>query len=684
MNDGHLLLLASALLAVPAAAQDAPEVVVTGRGLASAPGERAYDTVVIDRAAIESDAANRLETVLGRVAGLDQFRRSDSRSANPTSQGITLRGLGGNAASRALLILDGVPQADPFGGWVAFPAYALSRLGEVRVTRGGGSGLYGAGALAGTVVLESATPDQLAPLSAEVAGGSRGSLDAQGTAALVRPGGFLTATAAYARGDGFVPTVAEDRGPVDRASPYAQASAAVRAVVRSGATEVQANLSAFTDARERGTAYSAIRSRGADASLRLVGHGRWGWSLLGYVQTRDFANQFPAINAARTSVTPTLDQYATPATGLGARVEVAPSIGGGADLRVGGDMRALSGRTEELYGFAAGTPTRRRVAGGRTLTAGGFADASAVRGPVTFSLGGRVDAWRISDGRLKERAFSGGLPLTDLSFPDRHGTEASGRAGAAWRVTKPLTLRAAGYRGWRLPTLNELFRSYRVGADATAANAVLTPEHLWGGEAGADWTPIGRVKLSATLFDNRLTGAIANVTMGQRPGTYPLVGLVAAGGAYRVRENLDAIRARGAEVDARWAAGAWSLSASYAHTASRVEASGAAAGLNGLRPAQTPLDQALTTIGWAGRGAALSATLRYVAAQFDDDQNTRRLAPATTLDARAAVPVGRGWSVELRSENISDTRVETGTSGANVIERATPRTLWLGVIHRER
>lgn len=684
MNAARLLLLASALLAVPAAAQDAPEVVVAGRGLASVPGEGAYDIVVIDRAAIESNAANRLETVLAGVAGLDQFRRADSRSANPTSQGITLRGLGGNAASRALLILDGVPQADPFGGWVAFPAYALSRLGEIRVTRGGGSGLYGAGALAGTVELESATPDQLAPLSAEVAGGSRGSLDAQGTAALVRAGGFLTATGAYARGNGFVPTVAEDRGPVDRASPYEQASAAVRAVVRTGATEVQANLSAFTDARERGTAFSAIRSRGADASLRLVGHGRWGWSLLGYVQTRDLSNQFPAINAARTSVTPTLDQYATPATGLGARVEIAPPIAGGVDLRLGGDVRALSGQTEELYGFVSGAPTRRRVAGGRTLTAGAFVDTSAVRGPVTFSLGGRVDAWRISDGRLEERALAGGLPLTDLAFPDRHGTEASGRAGFAWRVNGPLTLRAAAYRGWRLPTLNELFRSYRVGADATAANAALSPEHLWGGEIGAEWTPVSHVKLSATLFDNRLTGAITSVTMGQGPGTYPLVGFVAAGGAYRVRENLDAIRARGAEVDARWAAGAWSLSASYAHTSSRVEASGAAAGLNGLRPAQTPLDQASGTIGWTRRGASMSATVRYVAAQFDDDQNTRRLAPATTLDARAAVPVWRGLSVELRGENITDTRVETGTSGGNVIERATPRTLWLGLDYRGR
>ena len=156
----------AALLAAPAAAQDQADIVVQGRGLPASPGERAFDIFTIDRARLQANASQRLESVLADVAGLQQFRRSDSRSANPTSQGITLRGIGGNASSRALLVLDGVPQADPFGGWVAFPAYATGRLGQVRVTRGGGSGYFGPGALAGTVELTSADPDQLAPSTA--------------------------------------------------------------------------------------------------------------------------------------------------------------------------------------------------------------------------------------------------------------------------------------------------------------------------------------------------------------------------------------------------------------------------------------------------------------------------------------------------------------------------------------
>ena len=671
------LLTAAAPVAAQAQAPERPpEIVVTGRGLADAPGDRAFDVVTIDRARIATNAADRLESVLADAAGLQQFRRSDSRSANPTSQGLTLRGLGGNASSRALLVFDGVPQTDPFGGWVAFPAYATDRIGRVRVIRGGGSGIAGPGALAGTVEIDSASPDEVSPLAARFSGGSRGSLDAQGSAALVRRGGFATLSGAYASGAGFVPTVAASRGPVDRPAPYRQGSAAARAVVAWGSTEVQVNASGFVDRRERGTAFTANKSVGADASVRLVGTGRWRWSALTYLQTRAFASSFAAINAARTTATQTLDQYNTPATGLGARVEVQPPLGDRIALRLGADLRDVEGRTQELFTFVAAQPTRRRAAGGENLTAGVFADGSVEAGRLTLTLGGRLDRWRIGDGFLSERALAGGATLTDVRYADRNGTEATGRAGVAWRPG-PLTLRAAAYRGWRLPTLNELYRPFRVGADATAANAALRPEHLDGYEAGATLRH-GRATLAATAFDNRLTDAIANVTAGQGPGTFAQVGFVAVGGVYRVRRNLDAIRSRGVEVDADYRIGAVGARLSYAHTAARVEASGVAASLDGVRPAQTPLDQVTGSVDWHHGGWAASVTGRYVARQFEDDANIRSLAPATTVDAFLAVPLTHWLTIEARAENIGDERVETAINNG-VVERATPRTLWLGL-----
>lgn len=682
LRRGAVFFLAVAL-PVPALAQQNDDIVVTGHGLEAPPGEAAYATTIITRDRLAGTASGRLEDALRDAAGIAQFRRSDSRSAHPTSQGITLRGLGGNASSRALLILDGVPQADPFGGWVAFPAYLPERLGSARVTRGGGSGYAGPGALAGTIELTSGGPRELGPFVANIAYGSRDSVDASLVGSANLGSGFVTVASQYARGDGFVPVVAEDRGPIDRAAPYEQFSAAVRAVVDLGGPELQANLSVFRDRRDRGVPFTAIRSDGADASLRIVSRGAWGWSALAYLQTRDFGSGFASVNDTRTAATATLDQYSVPATGIGGRIEIAPPVGAGVTLRLGMDARAVSGRTQELFTYVAGLPTRRREAGGRSVTLGGFADASFESGPLTLSLGGRLDHWTIAGGRLVETSLAGGAVLTHSVFPGRSGWEATGRVGAAFD-TGPATLRAAAYRGWRLPTLNELYRPFRVGADATAANAALDPERLTGAEAGMDLHPAPGLTIGATAYWSRLDGAIANVTIANGPGTFPGVGFVSAAGVYRQRQNLDSVEAQGIEVDARYDTGEIGLSASWSLADSRVHASGLAAPLDGLRPAQTPRNQGSATLGWHRRDWGASLTARLTDAQFEDDQNLRRLAPAFTLDAAVRMPLANGLSLEARGENLFDARVEAGISGPGVIERATPRTLWIGLRYAAR
>ncbi len=474
-----------------------------------------------------------------------------------------------------------------------------------------------------------------------------------------------------------MPVIEAQRGPVDRPSPYEQASIALRGVAPLTDTiELQANGLWFSDRRERGTALSGIATTGADASLRLVG-GRW--TALAYVQTRDFYNSFASANAARTTVTRTSEQYSVPSIGLGARFEVRPDVGA-LELRLGGDWRRTEGETRERFNFQNGVGTRGRIAGGRTDTFGAFAEAAHQAGPLTLTAGARIDHWRIAEGRLEERLFATATLLTDQRFADRSGWEPTGRAGFAIRAAGAVTLRGAAYAGWRLPTLNELYRPFRVGTDATAANAGLDPERLRGIEAGIEYRPLNTVRGSVTLFANRLTDAIANVTLGQGPGVFPGVGFVAAGGEFRRRGNLDAIVARGIEVDGEIRMKAWTVSGGYSFVDAEVEADGAALALDGLRPAQTPRHSLSTTLAWRGlTGARASLSARYAGSQYEDDRNQQKLASALTFDAAAAFPLGLGLTLQARAENIADERVVAGISGAGIVERATPRTLWIGL-----
>jgi outer membrane receptor protein involved in Fe transport len=318
------------------------------------------------------------------------------------------------------------------------------------------------------------------------------------------------------------------------------------------------------------------------------------------------------------------------------------------------------------------------LAGGESWTGGGFAEGSAELGPLTLSAGGRLDRWTITNGHLFERVIASGFVLRDEDYPRRSGWLPTARLGVSAGVSDWLKVRGAAYLGWRLPTLNELFRPFRAGLDATAANPNLDPERLKGAEAGLDYGS-GEVRLSLTGYFNRLKDAIANVTLGQGPGQFPGVGFVAAGGQYRQRQNLDAIRVRGLEASAQWSRGPWSARAGMSLADARVEAEGSAAPLDGLRPAQTPKVAATLGAGWDRDGKALQLVLRHVGAQYEDDLNTRRLDPATTLDAFASWPLGRRIQFVARAENLTDTLVMAGIGGDGSVERASPRTLWLGL-----
>ena len=654
-----------------------PEIVVTA--LARPVGAVAYDTVIIPRAALDGPVAGRIENILGSVAGFQQFRRTDSRAANPTSQGATLRALGGNAASRALVLLDGTPLADPFAGFVPWFALSPDRLASVRVTRGAGAGAFGEGALAGTIELVSADPITRAA-SAEVDGGSFGSVSARGSIAVPLAGGGVALSGRFDRSDGYSLIPTARRGPADIPARYAQGSAALRAVIPTGAGTLSLDALGYADDRTRGVAGVTSHVSGFLGSLRLTGGGRWRYDALAYLNAPTFATTAVSLDPARAVATPSSNQYNTPAFGTGGKIEVRPPRVGPVELRFGADIRADGGRTEEFARYLGSGFSQLRVSGGTNTVVGGFAEASiAPSDALTLTATGRVDRWTIADGYLVTRDL-GTTVMATTRFADRDRVEPTARAGAAWRVARGVTVRGAAYTGYRLPTPNELYRPFRVGLDATAANAALVPERLRGTEVGLDVARPG-LRLALTAFDNHVAKAIGNTTVGAGPGTFEQVGFVAAGGVFRRRVNLNAVGARGIEAEVHAQRGAWRLDLSYAYTDARVSAPGSV--LDGRTPANTPQQAAAATLGadfggWAGSIAA-AVTVRYAGPQFDDDLSTRRLGSATTIDAQVAIPLRPAVDLVFRAENLADALVASGLSASGVIDRGTPRTLWAGV-----
>jgi outer membrane receptor protein involved in Fe transport len=398
---------------------------------------------------------------------------------------------------------------------------------------------------------------------------------------------------------------------------------------------------------------------GQDVSARIVGRGPWQFDALAYAQWRNFNN----VVVSSTRFVPVLDQKDTPATGQGGKIEVRPPVGGNHTLRLGADYRRSKGDLkEDAYSAFTGARTEQRFGGGVNTDLGLFAEDDWDLGLLVLTGGVRGDRYTIRDGYYRALDGDASTVLSDNTFPDRSGWEFSWRGGAVLYLSSALQVRAAGYSGLRLPTLNELYRPFVVFPVTTEANENLKPERLVGYEAGIDWQATPRVKFTLTAFDNKVKDAITNVTL--------------IPDSLRQRRNIDAIRAKGIELGTQATLGKWSFDGSLAYTHARQHSPGT--DLDGFRPSQTPAWAESATVSYRpAEGMLFSATLRHIGKQFEDDQETDVLPAATTVDLFAQVPVAGRLSFVARAENLFDETVITRNQGGSM-DIGAPRTVWAG------
>lgn len=671
------------MAAAPVAAQD--EIIVTAPRLQDAVGDAVFAQDRLSADDLALSPSSRLDATLSTNAGFSLFRRADSRSANPTTQGATLRGLGPNGAGRALVLLDGVPQNDPFGGWVFWSALPQAGLDSVTLYRGGGAGPFGAGALSGVIDLESRRVEE--GLNSRVAGGSRGLFEGDVLAG-AHIGDVGVRLAAFgAREAGFFLLSKDQRGRVDARAAYHHYGASLDVstyVVED--TILSLRMAGFAERRINGFEEAPNETEGGEASLRLAhegGEDRPSWSLVTYGQEREFAQVFVAVDDARESLRPVLDQFDVPGRAYGLRADYRlPWAGGAQETRFSADARWAEGETNELFRNLGAGFTRRRTAGGNQRAVGIAADhAFKANQDWLFNIGVRVDNWRNHKGFRQEFDLSDERVLLDAPVEDQGNWRASSRIGALYRFTPALHLRAAAYTGFRIPTLNELHRPFRVGNDITEANAELRPERLRGAEVGIRFEPLSSIRTEITYFANWLRDAIGNVTLAQGPGVFPIAGFVPAGGSLRQRQNIDRLRIDGIE----WSlvfplASTLELNAHYNWTKARVAKADSAPDLVGNRLIQVPRHSGrvafkfMPNLKWDAQIA-----VRYSSRQFDDDLNERVLEGYAAVDASLHYRLSEQVGVSLSGENLTDTQIEAAISGDGLITRATPLTIRAGI-----
>lgn len=663
--------LVSLLLAATAARAEAPAalepLVVTAARVPQPAAQLPVAVARFEQERWRAAPALGLDGVLREAAAFSLFRRSGSLAANPTAQGFSLRGLGPSGASRSLALLDGVPLNDPFGGWVAWNAVPRAALARAELVRGGGSGAWGNAALGGVLQLftRAETGDSAAG-RAEVLAGERGLAAADFSAATAAGAGWLRLSGSALTTDGFYALAPADRGAVDRAlrsrhqAWLGQWSGSVGDAVRAQVTARWAD-----EQRGNGTVLQANASRVAQVGATFVGAAGpdRAWRASVYGQRQRFSSFFSAVSADRATETPANDQFDVPASAAGGAV-LYTWQGEAGSTTAGADLRWVEGETREDFLYSGGRFTRRRTAGGEQDFGGLFAHHERSLGAGwrgTAAL--RADCWQSRAGFRRETDLASGAVGRDERGAAGRGTEWSPQVGLTWAPGPAgLRVRGAAYRAFRVPTLNELHRPFRVGIINTEANPALRRERLAGAELGAEWTGVaGRAEV--TVFTNDLRDAVANVTLVRTPTLIS-----------RQRRNLDRVRVRGLEAGAEARLSpAWRLRVDWLFSEATVAEATLQPSLAGRRLPQVPRHTLTAGADWTGpRGWSAGLRARYAARQFEDDENLLPLAAAWTADLVVRRQVG-AWEVALAAENLTDAAVETGRSNEGLVSLGSPR-----------
>jgi len=608
------------------------EVVVTPQRSAVPLGDIDATIVRFSDQALSSTAALSLDDKLRQVPGFSLLRRTGSRGANPTSQGLSLRGTGANGASRALVLADGVPLNDPFGGWVYWDRVPGQSIEAVEVMEGGGSHLYGSSAIGGLVNVLVRRP-QGSSLDLDLNGGTES--NPNGSLFAAREfGPWAASVAAEAfQTDGYFAVLPPDRGTVDTPVTlrYGSGAARVQRRVLNDGTAF-ASLSLFNEGRGNGTLAQENSTRLGELTTGLdhdSGPGRL--ALRAYGQVQSYSQTFSSIAANRTKETLTSWQR-VPAQQIGGGAQWSGLLGSRQSVSLGAEASDIRGVSNEITFLARGPSFKS--SGGEQFTFGSFGQDSIRWRRMVLTLGARVDRWSRSSLR---------------TGVNDDGVEFSPHAGFVVHLPRGFNWSVSGYRSFRVPSLNELDRDFRVGNVLTLANAGLQPEHLNGAESGIGFTR-GRTAARANFFWAEVTDPVANVTL---TTTAALI--------TRQRQNLGSLRSRGLElsVESRLP-GHFSVRSAYQFADATVLSSPGNPALVGLLIPQVPRHQVTFTASYSPARWVLSAQARVAGRQFDDDQNLLPLSSLFTADLFASHSMTHWADLYVAGENLFDRRYMVG------------------------
>jgi outer membrane receptor protein involved in Fe transport len=619
----------------------------------------ASSVLTLTKTQIEEAPGLTLDDKLRQVAGFQLFRRTSSWVANPTTEGTSLRGLGSTAASRTLVLNDQVPLNDAFGGWIHWDEIPEMALSGIELMRGGASDLYGSSAIGGVIDVTTVKPT-LNAIGVDIGGGSHGTFDNNflGMGSVGQTHALAAAT--IFQTDGYILVAPAVRGPVDIPSNVHS---------QSGRIELRQDFGSDLGLFLRGNVLNEARSNGTPLTpngtrlWRYAGGGDWALPHSGRIMLRlygtdqNYRQNFSSVATGRASEKLTNIQH-VPTQQLGGMVQWAQSFKtltfvAGGDLI---DTRATDNETKVVNNVNQPTisiSARQRIGGiyGEVLW-------QPKNWSIAFSS--RGDRFQSIDARQATAGVTTLLPATNEYVFDP-------RLGIVRKLGSGVSLTASGFRAFRGPSMNELYRTGQVGQQTTLANPSLKSERATGFEVGTLLTRSHLGSLRTSYFWTQVNRPIAALTISTTPTAQTLI-----------RQNLGQLVSKGVTVEGEAKLLPWlQVTAGYQYANSTVTKFQADPTLVGKWTAQVARNLTTAQIRMErSKLGILSLDLRASGQQFDDSANQFRLASYVQGDIYAEHDF-RWLRAYCSVQNVTGATVEAGRTP--ILTLGIPRTVTVGI-----
>ncbi len=510
-------------------------VFVTATGSADDARKVAGTINTLSNEQVRTSPASTVQDMLREIPGVELARTSST--VGGTAQIVSIRGVD---EGRTAVLVDGIPLNDAWGEWIDWDRLPKGSVERVEVLEGGGSSLYGNGAMGGVINFFT-RPITPGSYRFTMDGGSRNARHGYASVGVPLASSLnLALTGDYAEGGGYTLIAPKNRGAADVDSWSIRRNALAR-LEYSPSSRFTAFLTGhlFGDDRHLGTRITqATRTDGAsDAGLNYRASDG------GAFAVRAWDREMRESTLSSTLLTVGGVARADERRSSASRI---PSYDRGASvtwnktgllstdvLSVGADYRLMSGffDQQDYANNTANAATTHITSGGKQVLSGAF--VSGLWSPATdwrVEASARVDHWSNTGAYAVESSGT-------TNYPDASRDAFSPRLGLKYQAASTLAFHTAFYQAFRAPNLAELYRKQVNSTTISLPNPSLKAESATGYELGMDWQPADWFQMKGTIYQANYSDFNTFVTLSSTGGV-----------TTRQRQNVQKAKSLGGEV----------------------------------------------------------------------------------------------------------------------------------------